>query len=81
MKTAFIEVNNEEAKTMEKLFRVKEVAMITGEDVQTVYHRIREGEISSMTLGKRGVRVAGSSLRKCLKDNTAIPANSMMTRR
>lgn len=66
---------------MEKLYRVKEIAAITGEDVQTVYRRIREGEISSMTLGKRSIRVTESSLRRWLESDSASLANSMSTGR
>lgn len=32
---------------MERLLRVKEVASITGEDVMTIYRRIRTGEIAA----------------------------------
>lgn len=51
---------------MEKLLRIKEVASITGEDVMTVYRRIRTGEIASIRIGQRGVRVAESELQRWL---------------
>lgn len=54
---------------MEKLHRVKEVANITGEDTMTVYKRIRNGEMTAVRIGKRGLRVAESELQKWIGSN------------
>lgn len=51
---------------IERLLRVKEVSAITGEDCQTIYGRIRKGEIRGTKIGKRNVRVAESALREWL---------------
>lgn len=52
---------------LERLLRIKEVAMITGEDPMTIYGRVRKGEIRGTRIGKRNVRVSESALRKWLK--------------
>lgn len=52
---------------LERLLRVKEVAAITGEDCQTIYARVRRGELQSTKLGKRGVRISESVLREWLR--------------
>jgi excisionase family DNA binding protein len=53
---------------VEKLFRIKEVAAITGEDVQTLYRRIREGEIKAVRIGKKSIRIAESELNNWIDD-------------
>lgn len=53
---------------MERLLRIKEVALIISEDPQTVYARIRRGELKSTKLGKRGIRVSESALKEWLTD-------------
>lgn len=55
---------------MERLLRIKEVASITSEDPQTIYARIRRGELKSTKLGKRGVRVSESDLKRWIREST-----------
>lgn len=55
-----------EGGMIERLLRVKEVSAITGEDCQTVYTRIRKGEIKGTKLGRRNIRVSESALREWL---------------
>jgi len=54
---------------IEKLMRVKEVSGVTGEDVMTTYRRIRAGEIKTIKIGKRGLRVKESELKRWLNMN------------
>ena len=49
---------------MENLHRIKEVSDVTGEHVMTVYKRIKNGEIKAIRIGKRGLRIAESELRR-----------------
>ncbi len=49
---------------IEKLLRIKEAAAITGEDVQTMYRRIREGEIMAVKIGTKGLRISEETLKK-----------------
>jgi excisionase family DNA binding protein len=52
---------------MEKLYRVKEISAIIGEDSMTVYKRIRAGEMKGTKIGKRGIRVTETALKNWLR--------------
>jgi len=54
---------------MVKLLRVREVANITGENIMTIYTRIRNGELAPVRIGKRGIRVPESELQKWIAGN------------
>ena len=47
---------------MDRLMKIKEVAGLIGEDPATVYKRVRSGEITSIRVGRRGVRITESEL-------------------
>jgi len=54
-----------------RLLKIEEVARITGEHLQTVYRRVREGEIVSIKVGKRGLRISEKTLTDWLASQQA----------
>lgn len=49
---------------VEKLFSPRQLSELTGWHVMTIYKKIREGELTCVHIGKRGVRVPESQVRK-----------------